>query len=523
MMSYFAPEVELKPLKKVCSSCHSGKPEQAFSGFATCDKCRSKKRKHWGKQQAELQVQRGTQPDCDKGLKRERTESQELANLPTATAAEAEIERLLSLLQASNAATELVSSKLSAKQTENETLQSKLRTSDLKYAQSQLLIQKQHEQLMHMRYEVQRCGGMYPRNAEYPDQTSSVAQLLNLMQNAEAETMYGHHFHGSTNGQQLIPQNAAVDCYAMRQDGSLMDYAFSQLQEPSPSDSVPYVGCGNGAGVSTFETTELSTDAPTESCISLTKNNYTRSLDYGIWFEDPEIEHSFQEQMTRQRRLGMFLAWGVLAVALNMGDVLVSGLFPDDLGVPLHPEIGQLQMLRNAGMIAALVYLARVKVWSENLSESDLNRARCVGELWCYVGGLSSLWFIIYKCYFSGAAAAEDWVAICLKNCARTIVFSWSELNPIGAALNVVPLWLALLFVPDVTLVFRFRVAVIGAFMGVVAIMIYRNNREMFVNQVRLQHAHLVTAELKRAHSSKPCEAKRSQAERTPERTQESV
>ena len=95
------------------------------------------------------------------------------------------------------------------------------------------------------------------------------------------------------------------------------------------------------------------------------------------------------------------------------------------------------------------------------------------------------MWFIIHKCYFGGSAAAEDWVVICLKACARTIVFSWSELNPIGAALNVVPLWLALLFVPDVSSVFRFRVVLIGAFMGAVAIMIYRNNREMFVNQVR--------------------------------------
>merc|ERR1712166_106585 len=90
-------------------------------------------------------------------------ESQELATLPTLPTlptAEAEIERLLSLLQASNAATELASSKLSAQQTENETLQSKLRTSDLKYAQSQLLIQKQHEQMAYMKYEAQRCGGM---------------------------------------------------------------------------------------------------------------------------------------------------------------------------------------------------------------------------------------------------------------------------------------------------------------------------------------------------------------------------
>jgi len=516
-MSSFAPdEVVLKPPKKVCSSCHSGKPEDEFSGFATCDKCRSKKRKHWGKQQAELQVLRGS----DKGPKRERMESQELATLPTLPTAEAEIERLLSLLQASNAATELSSSKLSAQQTENETLQSKLRTSDLKYAQSQLLIQKQHEQMAYMKYEAQRCGGMYPGNTEYPDQTSSVAQPLNLMQNVEAVNMYGQHKMyaepETMYGQQLIPQNAAVDCYALRQDGSLLDYAFSQLEdEPSSSDSQFY--SGNGTGVShieseTFETFELPADAPTESCISLTKNNYVRSLDYGIWFADPELERSFQEQMTRQRRLGMFLAWGLLSLALNMGDVLVS-----DLGVALYPEIGQLQMLRNASMIPALAYLGRMHVWSENFSESDLTRARYLGELWCYVGGLSSLWFIIHKCYFGGSAAAEDWVVICLKACARTIVFSWSELNPIGAALNVVPLWLALLFVPDVSSVFRFRVVLIGAFMGAVAIMIYRNNREMFVNQVRLQHAHLVTTELKRAHSSKPSEAKRCQAERTQE------
>ena len=94
----------------------------------------------------------------------------------------------------------------------------------------------------------------------------------------------------------------------------------------------------------------------------------------------------------------------------------------------------------------------------------------------------------------STPAVAEKWFIICLKNFVRTIVFAWAELYPIGAALTLIPLSCALSLMPDATsasvatigvgTVARFCIGTLGAFMGLVAIMIYKNNRQMFVNQV---------------------------------------
>lgn len=192
-----------------------------------------------------------------------------------------------------------------------------------------------------------------------------------------------------------------------------------------------------------------------------------------------------------------------MAVLLFSAEAAFSTLYPTDLEFAVNApndmsELTIIQVVAYAFNATRMVALLAFCYFSNDLHEKakqdNLTRARYVGEVWCYLGSITTMVSIVGMHYRSMPAAAEEWFIICLKNCVRTIVFAWAELHPIGAALTLIPLWCALLLIPDATsasvatigvgTVVRFSIGTLGAFMGLVAIMIYKNNRQMFVNQV---------------------------------------
>ena len=91
---------------------------------------------------------------------------------------------------------------------------------------------------------------------------------------------------------------------------------------------------------------------------------------------------------------------------------------------------------------------------------------------------------LINKFYAEEPATVEDYTVIAFVLCARTLVVAWAEISPIGATAFTLPLWVAFLAQPEMSLVFRSRVFVTASFCVWLAFVIYQNNREMFVTQV---------------------------------------
>ena len=99
------------------------------------------------------------------------------------------------------------------------------------------------------------------------------------------------------------------------------------------------------------------------------------------------------------------------------------------------------------------------------------------------------LWFIFSSCYWA-EASAEDLVVIALILCARSIVLPWVEASPIGMVVTSVPLWGALIMVPNMSMVFRLRCCATAFFMMALGFVVYSNNREMYVTQVGIHMCH---------------------------------
>ena len=106
-----------------------------------------------------------------------------------------------------------------------------------------------------------------------------------------------------------------------------------------------------------------------------------------------------------------------------------------------------------------------------------------LGEVAFYITGLRHL-SMMNKFYAEEPAAVEDFTFVAFVLCTRTLVVAWGEIAPLRAAVSILPLWVAFLAQPHVSLVFRSRVSLCGLFFSWLAYVIYQNNREMFVTQV---------------------------------------
>ena len=133
--------------------------------------------------------------------------------------------------------------------------------------------------------------------------------------------------------------------------------------------------------------------------------------------------------------------------------------------------------------------IVRRLLWTKNINPGYLFKARYLGECWVLIASCRHLWFIFSSCYWA-EASAEDWVVITLILCARSIVLPWVEVTPIGMVVTSVPLWGALIMVPNMSMVFRLRCCATAFFMMLMGFMVYSNNREMFVTQVGIDMCH---------------------------------
>ena len=117
------------------------------------------------------------------------------------------------------------------------------------------------------------------------------------------------------------------------------------------------------------------------------------------------------------------------------------------------------------------------------MSHSSLAMAKFWGEVIVWVTSFRHLWFILSRCHWK-VSGAEDLVIVTLVLCIYFVVLPWVEVSPFTMVLTSVPMWSALMLVPNVCMLFRLRVCIIGLYMGVMSFMMYRNNRESFVTQV---------------------------------------
>jgi len=488
-----APVQDLQVHLKQCSSCHTKKPQGTFSGFATCDNCRFKKRKkhkHWGKSQA------------DNGQQRQRT-TEDSSDRALSGAGEAfamqQVLQLQAMLNASNSAR-------AADQAEIQSLRALLHTRNLELAQSQLALIE----------ETRRVYTMFMQN-------SAMSQNQWLPQHGtQQHVQTGTHPvytepPTDLSGQQMCHE-AEIDGLAV----GTLDEIFEQYFPSNSSGSESLVGVGNSSGmrpsVSSMQPAAAdSHDSETGSHSAY----YWGSLNYWVNFEDPQTEARFQEHMGH-RRMRMYFAWSTVAVSLILGEATLTHLYPNELEFSVNApndmdELSSIQMLTYAfngtRLVALLAVFSCFNIFGANAKANTLSRARYFGEILCHLGSISTMVSIISMHYHSTPATIEDWAIVCLKHCARTIVFAWSELHPIGAALSLIPLWFALLLVPEASFhkvsgigvgtVFRFCIGTLGVLMGLVAFMIYRNNRQSFVNQVQTDFQRSIMTKLEQEHDSR--------------------
>ena len=262
---------------------------------------------------------------------------------------------------------------------------------------------------------------------------------------------------------------ADFDCFEFHET-SLVDYAFAQLSDSIDDSSGSFAGSGNGTGALITET--LNTSKQPTACTGLTNHLYVRSLEYGIYFEDPQLETAFQEQMTQERRLLMWVLWPGLNVLCTLVDVFISIFSPGTY----EYHLSAYQLVGYGGLMLALCLFYRKAIWCDEIQPVHLARCKLFGELWFYIGAARNLAFILNRCYGDGEPAAEDWILLSLTICSRTVIFSWAELSPVGALITTLPLWVALLMVPHISLVFRVRICLFFGFMSILTFMIYHSN-----------------------------------------------
>merc|ERR1712166_1557273 len=578
-----------QPLGKKCSSCHSQKSIDAFSGFATCDSCRYKKRKHWGSKRAELlslqiALQDGSQDtqstilckeiDSDRSTSYDRQAEVESLELKLRlsnsqnTEKQAEIDLLKTQLGDCNNNFQKLMAQNLAKQAEIESLNglglsSQLTESFHTISKLKYLVQAQTQEMVRMQCEIQRCGGMYTSklglygtetvmhqtspsvgfdpvamtqsslpaahasmqqqqqqqqmqmqqrfvqqvNAQQHQQMHQQMQQQNLQNTIcpKSEFSQTESPHVQWNSQakrsyeESFKKEILVNGYSQYNEGytegSLIDFAFEQAQYLSDNSSGSQGGAGTGNASGAPQSS-----ADNECCTTgLVKHNYTRSLSYGFWFEDPELEQAFQEQVTVQRRLGVWAGWPALGATILFGEAYIKHTYPDD---PNHLVMSSHQLLGYCAFVSLIFLFYWKLLWKKNLNPGYLFKARYLGECWVLIASLRHLWFIFSSCYWA-EASAEEWVLIALILCARSVVLPWVEVSPVGMVVTSVPLWGALIMVPNMSMVFRLRCCATAFFMVVMGFLIYLNNRQMFVTQMRLKHAHSVTAELKQDAESK--------------------
>merc|ERR1712086_165880 len=305
--------------------------------------------------------------------------------------------------------------------------------------------------------------------------------------------------------------NVVVDSYAQRQDGSLLDYAFAQL-EGSSSGSFQGSGVGQGHGAPQKASSKLDSEDNT----GIMSHNYAKSLKYGVWFEDPELEQKFQEQMTCQRRIAVFASWPALAALMLSGEAAIKHFFPADA----NRLVLESHQLLCCALLFGFIFVFYCKVlWRDNMSHKSLAVAKFWGELIVCISSFRHLWFILSKFHWKEPEAEDlqDLVIVTLVLCIYSALLPWVEVSPLSMVLISVPMWSALVLVPNVCLIFRLRVCIIGLYMGVMSFMMYRNNRELFVTQVRLQHVHSVTAGLKQEQEFRSCKTNKPIAIDTPD------
>jgi len=413
---------------QTCSSCRVMRPINEFSGKATCDRCRSKKRKSWEDKQV----------------------------------------------------------KMDDLQAENSSLRQQLSSASMKNSQLITLVQNQAQEILRMQFEMQ-CHSVF-----FPHQDRQALSTA-----VWAPSTANNHPAAPTS-----QVKSEVDNYAQLQDGSLIDFAFqsaSLLANSSSYEYFPEQTCsngGSGSGCSAAQFAEL------DNKPSLTNSHYIRSLDYGISFEDPQLNQVFQSSMTKRMEklwVGIFLC---LALACY-SESSISYFYP--AAYPFVASTGWL--LTYALMMSALTvglacytnqttYGAPTLPGVESTSHGEYYRAKLLGEFAFYLTGLRHL-FWINRFYAEEPATVEDYTFVAFVLCTRTLVVAWAEISPLGAAASTLPLWVAFLAQPEMSLVFQTRVCVTAGFCMWLAFVIYQNNREIFVTQVKLQHAHLITAELK--------------------------
>ena len=387
-----------------------------------------------------------------------------------------------------------------------------------------------------MQCKIQRCSFCTPQYSASVPTTST--QVLHSDYSVGGQPAYclpttGHSFEPTAHHHhhQQTDLNALVDSYAQFDDGSLMDYVFAQLEDTqlgdTSSNSIQGSGIGQGCGAphigqaaesavaetnskpngslwglllsaaawynptgylantrplldASSTNTEAAPYKALERSPGIMSHNYARSLNYGIWFEDPQLECSFQDQITCQRRFGVWASWPALAGAILVGEASIKNFYPEDQ----NQLVAEPHQLLCAALVLGLISVFYCKVvWRKDVDSAYSFKVRCIGELSVYLASLRHLWFILNKCHWT-EAGAQDWVFVTLILCQFMIVLPWMEISPISLVLCGCPLWSALILVPNVCMVFRLRVCAIALCMGVSSFVMYQNNREMFVTQV---------------------------------------
>jgi len=369
----------------------------------------------------------------------------------------------------------------------------------------------QLQEIIQMQYEAQCQNAFLPQDrqaqssAMWPQSTANIhPTFCSGASKAQAKTDFNSYAQLQASTAQV---KAEVNSYAQLQDGSLINFAFESAQELEnfSSDEIcvdqtcSNEGSGSGWGSGAAAQFAVLDIEPT-----LTNSHYVRSLDYGISFEDPQLNQLFQSSMTnRIERLwvGIFLS-GAMACYFessisyfyptaypfitSTGWILAYALIMSALGVGLTCIRTKL-----------LTYGSSALPGVEGTSHGEYYRAKLLGEFAFYLTGLRHLSMLINKFYAEEPANVEDYTLIAFVLCTRPLVAAWAEMSPVGAIASTVPLWIAFLAQPQVSMVFQTRGVASACFCAWLAFVIYQNNREMFVYQVKLQHAHLITAELK--------------------------
>jgi len=511
-----------------CSSCHATKPIIEFSGKATCDRCRSKKRKHWGSKQVEIAELQDENELLRTALTASRTNNSEL-NLMIQGQAE-EISELRLKLQRAESGQRIGNcqdvgyfDKL-APDAGSGSGSGTVQPAQYLPVPAQFIDQylpvprKENQSIIAYQQTVSHLSaGLGQSDLTYNMPYQHPVQPMQPMQSMQPIQPYQPM-------QSEFQVKAEVDCYAQLRDGSLLDYAFEQVLENSSlpnrclleNSSCSFTGSGNGSGaVSAAESgsgaapkltlDQLGAEMTTDCMMGLTRYNYVRSLKHGITFDDPELEQAFQVQMMPRR----VRVWsGILSVSAfgTWAEFYCSYCFPEEYEYFRTPT----ELLAFACFMTGLAYWSFS--WGDNMKAANFERAKNLGDCTFYVACAKQLHFIVSKCWWSdGPLNHSDQSLIPFILCTHAILMAWAEVHPIGATFAVLPLWGTFVFSQNSVHRDNMIWSLIAAFFAWLAFVIYENNRKSFVNQVKLQHAHLVTAELKQDMEQEKASSQRRQ------------